>query len=231
MFDDLPPRRLAAEAIGAALLAMGAIGSGIMAERLSNGNIALALLVSSLATAAMAAGLLLMLAEVTAAYFNPAVALALVLRGEMSLAHGASYAAAQIAGALAGAVFTHVMFGMGWVQNATQIRSGLGAGMGEAAATGMLMLAILSCRGRGPAQLAAAVGLVIAANFWATNSTALANPAITIARTITDTFASVRPADAAVFIAVELAAAAAMALGGGWLLAVQASNKGGEPRA
>ncbi len=230
MFDHLPPRRLAAEAIGAALLSMGAIGSGIMAERLSNGNIALALLASSLATAAMAAGLMLMLAEVTAAYFNPAVALALVLRGEMSLAHGASYAAAQIGGALAGAVFTHVMFGMAWVQNATQIRSGLGVGMGEAVATAALMLAILGCRARGAGPLAAAVGLVILGNFWATDSTALANPAVTIARTITDTFASVRPADAGVFIAVELAAAAVMAFAAGWLFAAPKSIKDAEPR-
>jgi glycerol uptake facilitator-like aquaporin len=212
MFDDLPPRRVAVEAFGAALLSMAVTGSGILAERLCNGNIALALLGNSLATAGMLAALLLMLAEETVAYFNPAAALVLVLRGEMKLSHGAAYALAQTAGALAAVVYTHLMFGMAWVQNATQIRSGLGVAMGETVAAAVMLLAVFSCRAKGPARLAAVAGLAAMANFWATNSTGLANPALTIARTVTDTFSSLRPEDAGVFVAVELAAAVLAAI-------------------
>jgi glycerol uptake facilitator-like aquaporin len=219
MSANLPPRQLAAEAAGAALLSMAVTGSGIMAERLSNGNIALALLGCSLGTAAMLAGLLLMLAPAAPACFNPAVALMLVLRGEMKLAHGGAFAAVQTAGALTAVVFTHVMMGMAWVQDATQIRSGLGPAMGEAVAAVVLMLAVMVSRAKGPAYLAAVLALVTMANFWGTNSTALANPALTAARTITDTFASIRPADAAVFIAVELAVAVAIAFAAGRLIA------------
>ncbi|MDZ4790747.1 MAG: MIP/aquaporin family protein [Hyphomicrobiales bacterium] len=212
-------RRLVAETLGSCLLAAIVIGSGIMGEKLAGGNVAVALLANSIATGAGLVVLILTFGPISGAHFNPAVSLAFVLRSELPLREGAYYAAAQIGGALAGAVLAHVMFDMSMVQNATQIRTGLGQWVGEAMATAMLLLVIFACVRSAPAAIPYAVGLVIMANYWATSSTSFANPAITIARTITDTFTAIRPEDAAVFIAVQLATAVATVFLARWLYA------------
>ncbi len=212
-------RRLAAEALGSCLLAAIVIGSGIMAEKLAGGNVAVALLANSIATGAGLVVLILTFGPISGAHFNPAVSLAFVLRRELPLREGAYYAAAQIGGALVGAVLAHVIFDMSMVQNATQIRTGLGQWVGEAMATAMLLMVIFACLRSSASAIPYAVGLVITANYWATSSTSFANPAITIARTITDTFTAIRPEDAPAFIAVQLAAAAATVFVARWLFA------------
>lgn len=214
-------RRLTAEAFGTAILAATVIGSGIMAEQLAGGSVGLALLANSLATGAMLVVLILIFAPVSGAHFNPAVSLAFVLRGDLGFMDGLYYAAAQIGGGLAGAMIAHLMFNMDIVQNANEVRYGLGQWTGEAVATSMLLLAIFACVRHAPSQVPYAVGLVITANYWATSSTSFANPAITISRTITDTFTAIRPQDAAIFIAVQLAAAALTVFAYRWLFAEQ----------
>jgi glycerol uptake facilitator-like aquaporin len=212
-------RRLAAEALGACLLAAMVIGSGIMGERLAGGNVAVALLANSIATGAALVVLILTFSAVSGAHFNPAVSLAFVLRGELPLREGAYYAAAQTGGALAGAVLAHAMFDMSLVQTGTQIRTGVGQWIGEVVATLMLLMVIFACLRGAPTAIPYAVGLVITANYWATSSTSFASPAITIARTITDTFAAIRPVDAPAFIAAQLAAAIAAVYLARWLYA------------
>ncbi len=215
-------RRLTAEALGTGILAATVIGSGIMAEQLAGGNQGLALLANSLATGAMLVVIILIFGPVSGAHFNPAVSLAFVLRGELQVRDAGFYAMAQIGGGLVGAIIAHVMFNMDLVQTATHVRTGPGQWVGEAVATGMLVLAIFACLRHAPQQVPVAVGLVITSNYWATSSTSFANPAITIARTITDTFTAIRPEDAVVFIIVQIAAAAITAAGFSWLFAEKA---------
>ncbi|MDX2265150.1 MAG: MIP/aquaporin family protein [Hyphomicrobiales bacterium] len=212
-------RRLIAEALGSCLLAAVVIGSGIMGERLASGNVGVALLANAIATGAGLVVLILTFGPVSGAHFNPAVSLAFCLRGELPMREGAYYATAQIGGALAGAVLAHAMFDMSLVQTGTQIRTGAGQWIGEAMATAMLLMVIFACLRSAPAAIPYAVGLVITANYWATSSTSFANPAITIARTITDTFAAIRPEDAPAFIAAQLAAAVATVYLARWLYA------------
>ncbi len=222
MIEGGMSRRLAAEALGTGVLAATVIGSGIMAEQLAGGNVGLALLANSLATGAMLVVIILIFGPVSGAHFNPAVSLAFVLRGDLTVKDGSAYALAQIGGGLAGAIVAHLMFNMDLVQSATHVRTGLGQWTGEVVATAMLILAIFACLRHAPGQVPFAVGLVITANYWATSSTSFANPAITIARTITDTFTAIRPEDAAIFIAVQLATAALTIAGYNWLFAEKA---------
>jgi len=207
-------RRLLAETLGAALLSGAVIGSGVMASLLSGGNDGVALLANTLATAAMLYVLVAALGSVSGAHFNPAVTLAMALRREISAGAALLYVPAQIAGCVAGAALAHTMYELPLLSPATTARAGGAQILSEGAATFALVLAIIGVRRWRAAALPGAVALVIAAGYWWTASTSFANPALTIARALSDTFAGVRPADAPGFIAgqfVGALAAAAMA--------------------
>jgi glycerol uptake facilitator-like aquaporin len=198
-------RPIAAEAIGSAALAAIVIGSGVMAERLAGGNVALALLGNTLATAAGLYVLIVVFAPISGAHFNPAVTLAFALRGEMPLREALSYMIAQVAGMLAGVVLAHAMFGLALWLPSTRARSGAAQGLSEAVATFMLLIAIFGTRRARIESTAAAVALAIAAGYWFTASTSFANPAITLARALSDTFAGIRIADVPLFLLGQIA--------------------------
>ncbi len=210
-------RRLAAEFIGTAFLLAAVIGSGIMAAKLSGGNDALALLCNTLPTGAILAVLILIFAPVSGAHFNPAVSLALALRGELTARDAALYLAAQIAGALIGVWAAHLMFELPVWQISATVRTGPGQWLAEAIAAFGLLLTIFGCVSRAPNAVAYAVGLYITAAYWFTASTSFANPAVTIARGFSDTFAGIAPAGIAAFIAAQLAGAGAAVLLAPWL--------------
>lgn len=212
-------RALAAEALGTGLLVATIVGSGIMAEALSGGNSGLALLANSLATGAILVVLIASLGPVSGAHFNPAVTLAFLLRGETTAARALAYAAAQVAGGLAGTVLAHLMFGLDVAQLGQEVRTGPGQWLGEGVATFALVFTILACLRHRPDIVPFAVGLVIMAGYWATSSTSFANPAVTVARAFTDTFAGIRLLDVPGFVAAQLAAALLAASLGRWLLA------------
>ena len=201
------PRRLLAEALGSALLFACVIGSGIMAERLAGGNVAVALLGNTLATAAMLFVLVTMLGPVSGAHFNPAVSLVAALRGELPVRDAALYLAAQLAGGLAGVAVAHAMFEVPLVQFGSHVRAGPGQWLGEAVATFALVLTILGTVRQRPAWVPASVAMVITAGYWFTSSTSFANPAITVARALTDSFAGIRPVDVPGFVVAQLAGA------------------------
>lgn len=209
-------RRLVAEALGTLLLVAGVVGSGIMAQRLTQ-DVALALLCNAIATGALLTVLILIFAPVSGAHFNPAVTLALCARGEIAVRDAALYAAAQIAGGVAGTLLAHAMFALPLLAVGTTARSGGGPWLAEAVATFGLLLTIFGCRSGGYRVVAGAVGLYITAAYWFTASTSFANPAVTLARALTPTFAGIRPADAPLFIAVQLAAALLAAAFARWL--------------
>ena len=198
------PQRLAAEFLGSLLLAGVVIGSGILGERLAGGNDAIALLANTAATAAILYVLITAFAPISGAHFNPAVTLVMVLRRAVKPGDGVLYAVAQIAGCIAGALLAHAMFELPLLQQGTHERSGLAQGLSEAVAAFALVLTILLVSRARADALAAAVALVIAAGYWWTASTSFANPAITIARALTDTFAGIRMADAPLFIGAQL---------------------------
>ncbi len=212
-------RRLAAEFVGTAFLLATVIGSGVMAETLSPANHGVALLGNTVATGAILAVLILIYGPVSGAHFNPAVTLAFALRREIAPADGAAYVAAQVAGALTGAILAHLMFDLPALFASGQARTGPGQWLGEAVATFSLLAAIFGCLRWRPDAVPWAVGLVIAAGYWYTSSTSFANPAVTVARSFTDTFSGIAPAHAPAFIAAQLAGAAAAVLFFRWLLA------------
>jgi glycerol uptake facilitator-like aquaporin len=209
-------RALAAEALGTALLVAGVIGSGIMAERLTH-DVALQLLCNTLATGALLTVLILVFAPVSKAHFNPVVSLVFALRGEIAFLKALAYAVAQIAGAIAGTATAHLMFGLPLFAAGIHARLGAGIWFAEGVATFGLVLTILGCARHGIATVAAAVGLYISAAYWFTASTSFANPAVTIARALTPSFAGIRPEDVAYFIAAQIAGAL-LAAGTGALL-------------
>jgi len=211
-------RCLAAEAVGTALLLATVVGSGIMAERLAGGNAALALLCNTLATGAALAVLIEMLAPVSGAHLNPAVTLVFALSRELPPARAFQYAASQLAGAVTGVVLAHAMFGAELVELSTRARSGPAQWLSEVVATFGLVGAILATRRSRPAAVPYVVGLYIAAAYWFTASTSFANPAVAIARSLTDTFTGIRPTDVPAFVAAELAGAVCAMLFFGWLL-------------
>lgn len=200
-------RKVFAEALGTALLLAIVVGSGIMGGSLAGGNDAIALLGNTLATAAGLVVLILILGPVSGAHFNPAVTAVFALRREISPSLAAAYIAAQIAGGVLGVILAHAMFDLDLLQESVKARSGTGQAIGEATATFGLILTILGSIRFRPESVACAVGLFIAAGYWFTSSTSFANPAVTIARTLTDTFAGVRSADAPMFILAEFAGA------------------------
>ncbi len=207
-------RELAAEGLGTAMLVAGVVGSGIMAQRLTD-DVALQLLCNAVATGALLTVLILIFATVSGAHFNPAVTLAFALRKQMTARRALAYAAAQIAGGILGTVAAHAMFAMKIVAVGTTARTGAHLWIAEAIATGGLLLTIFGCSGR--REVAAAVGLYITAAYWFTASTSFANPAVTIARAFTPSFAGIRPEDVIGFVAVQLATAIAITPFAAWL--------------
>ncbi len=200
-------RRLAAEAFGSAALAAVVIGSGVMAERLAGGNMAVALLANTLATAAGLFALIVVCAPISGAHLNPAVTLVFAWRREMARRDAVAYIAVQCVAMVGGMLLVHLMFGLpAWLPS-TKARPGLAAALSEAVATFMLLFAVLGTRRRALETTAATVALTIAAGYWFTASTSFANPAITIARALSDTFAGIRPADVPLFLAGQLAGA------------------------
>jgi glycerol uptake facilitator-like aquaporin len=202
-------RRLFAECLGSTLLAGCVIGSGILANQLSDANAAIALLGNTAATAAMLFVLISVLGPVSGAHFNPAVTLVMLVRGRLGLAPALSYTVAQVAGCMAGAILAHAMFALPLVQVATTDRSGAALMLSEGVAAFALVFAILGAERWKGVNVAGVVALVIAAGYWWTASTSFANPAITLARAMSDTFAGVRPDDAPGFIAAQFAGALA----------------------
>jgi glycerol uptake facilitator-like aquaporin len=205
-------RRLLAEAVGTALLLATIVGSGIMAERLSGGNEALALLCNSTATGAILVVLIAVFGQVSGAHLNPAVTLTFAVKREIGAALAIGYAFAQVAGAVIGTWAAHVMFDENVLQVSTKARSGPGLWFAEALATFGLILTILGTRRWRAEMVPLTVGLYIASAYWFTASTSFANPAVTIARTITNSFAGIQPPHAPGFIVSQLIGALAGAL-------------------
>lgn len=210
-------RRLAAEALGSAFLLAAVIGSGVMAAKLAGGNGALALLCNTIPTGAILAVLILIFGPLSGAHFNPAVSLAFAMRGELAWRNAAPYIAAQVMGAIAGVWTAHLMFGLPVWQVSETVRSGPGQWFAEGVAAFGLLLTILGCVARAPAALAYAVGLYITAAYWFTASTSFANPAVTIARALSNTYAGIAPSGAPAFIAAQLAGMVAAVGLSGWL--------------
>lgn len=207
-FKPLPMSiRLTAEAIGTALLLATVVGSGIMGTRLSD-DTGIALLANSIATGAMLYVLITMFGPSSGAHFNPAVTLALWLRGEMSITTAFAYIGVQILAAIAGVWVAHAMFDMPLWQLSDTVRTGAGQWLAEAVATFGLVSTILFVRQHQPQAVAGAVALYITAGYWFTASTSFANPAVTLARTLTDSFAGIAPPDMPGFIAAQLVGAA-----------------------
>ena len=211
------PRRIAAEGIGAFFLFATVIGSGMMAEQLSGGNVAIALLGNTLATGAILFVLITMLGPISGAHMNPAVSLVAASRGELGWRDAGAYVAAQLALGILGAWCAHVMFDVPVLQLSTKARTGVGQWLGEAVATFGLVVTILGTVRHRPSWVPASVALYITAAYWFTSSTSFANPAITIARSLSDTFAGIAPQDAPLFIVAQLAGAALASLAAKWL--------------
>jgi glycerol uptake facilitator-like aquaporin len=197
-------QRAASEALGTAFLLATVIGSGIMAQRLSGGNDALALLCNTLPTGAILTVLILIFGPVSGAHFNPAVSLAFGFRGEISWSMVGTYLLAQSCGAAIGVWAAHLMFELPVWQLSTHVRTGSGQWLAEAIATFGLLITIFGCVARRPEAVAYAVGLYITAAYWFTASTSFANPAVTLARSLSDTFAGIAPTGVAAFIAAQL---------------------------
>jgi glycerol uptake facilitator-like aquaporin len=207
-------RRLLAEALGTAFLLATVIGSGIMAERLAGGNLALALLGNTLPTGAILTVLILIFGPVSGAHFNPAVSLVFALRGELERREFALYVAVQTCAAVAGVLIAHAMFDLPLWQISAKARVGLAQSFAEFVATFGLLLTILGCVARAPTAIAYAVGLYITAAYWFTASTSFANPAVTIARALSDTFAGIAPGGVIAFVVAQLLGAMAALLVG-----------------
>jgi len=199
------PRRLAAEAIGSFFLFAGVIGSGIMAESLSGGNVAVALLANTIATGAILYVIIEMFGPVSGAHYNPAVTLAFAIRGEFAWHDVLPYALVQILAGALGALAAHLMFDLDVLQFSTKARAGMGQWTGELVATFGLVLAILSSLHHRPGVVPAVVALYISAAYWFTSSTSFANPAITLVRSLSNTFAGIAPASVPGFIAAQMA--------------------------
>ena len=220
-------QRAVTEALGTAFLLMAVVGSGIMAERLAGGNVALALLANSIATGAALVALILALAPISGAHFNPAVTLADAIQGGIAWREVPGYVSAQIVGAFAGVAAAHLMFGLPLFFASHHARSGIPLLWSEFIATFGLLLINWGCARVRSSAVSIAVGAYIAGAYWFTASTSFANPAVTLARAASDTFAGIRPADAPGFIVAQLAATVAAAVFFRWLAPVplSAANK------
>ena len=215
-------RRLTAEALGTGLLVATVVGSGIMAERLTE-DVALRLLCNSVATGAALVVLIALFAPVSGAQFNPVVTLLAALEGRLRAVEALLFTLAQIAGGIVGTVLAHVMFGLAPVTASTTVRSGAGQWLGEIVATFGLVLLIRGSRRATELPAAVLVGLYITAAYWFTSSTSFANPAVTIARAFTASFAGIAPGDVPAFILAQVAGALLAAGLGNWLFSTDAS--------
>jgi glycerol uptake facilitator-like aquaporin len=218
-------RALAAEALGSFFLFAGVIGSGVMAEALSAGNDGVALLANTIATGAILYVLIAMLGPVSGAHFNPAVTLALAACGRVARSRAAPYLAVQLAAGVLGAFTVHLMFDLPILQVSTRGRAGIGQWTGELVATFGLVLAIFGLVRHRPQAVPAGVALYIVAAYWFTSSTSFANPAITLARSLSDSFAGIAPADVPGFVLAQLAGAALATALARWLFAQEHADR------
>lgn len=198
------PRRLVAEAIGTAMLLAAVVGSGIMGERLAAGNVAVALLANSIATGGALVALILTFGPISGAHFNPAVTLAIAWRRGLAWREVPAYLIAQLGGAFAGVGIAHLMFGLPLFFASQHVRHGRGQLLAEFVAAFGLLAMIFGCDRCKPAMVPLGVAAYIVAACWFTASTSFANPAVTLARSVTDTFAGIRPVDAPPFIVAQL---------------------------
>ncbi|APE27669.1 aquaporin [Aurantiacibacter gangjinensis] len=210
-------RRVAAEALGSFFLFAGVIGSGVMGEQLAAGNVAVALLANTIATGAILYVLIAALGPVSGAHFNPAVTLAFALRREIGWRLAAGYVAVQVAAGALGAWAVHLMFDLPILQFSTKARTGIGQWSGELVATFGLVFTILALLRVRPAAIPAAVGLYITSAYWFTSSTSFANPAISVVRSLSNTFAGIAPGDVPGFVVAQLAGAVLAVIVAGWL--------------
>jgi glycerol uptake facilitator-like aquaporin len=210
-------QRGVAECLGTAFLLAAVVGSGIMAAKLSGGNGALALLCNTLPTGAILTVLILTLAPISGAHFNPAVSIAFTLCRLLPARTLAVYIAAQVSGAVLGVWAAHLMFQLPLWQLSGTVRTGTGQWFAEAVATFGLLLTILGCLARTPSAVPYAVGLYITSAYWFTASTSFANPAVTIARSLSDTFSGIAPGGVVAFIAAQLIGMLAAVVLGRWL--------------
>lgn len=220
-------RRLFSEWLGTALLVAVVIGSGIMGENLADGNEAIALLGNTLATGAALVVLILIFGPISDAHFNPVVSLSFALQRKLPWPEFVAYIIMQIIGGMAGAVLAHIMFSLPLIEASTHARTGVGVWTGEIVASFGLLATILGCLRNRPDAIPYAVGLFITAGYWFTSSTSFANPAVTIARSLTDTFSGIRPEDVGGFIAAQIIGAVLATLVFKWLWTNQRFNDGG----
>jgi glycerol uptake facilitator-like aquaporin len=211
-------RRLVAEAVGTAGLVTAVIGSGIMAERLAGGNVAIALLANTLATGAALVALILAFSAISGAHFNPVVSFVTAAAGRMRASEAVAYSLAQILGAFAGAATADLMFGEPMFSISTHARDGTGQVFSEFVATSGLVGVILGCARSQPTAIPYAVACYIVSAYWFTASTSFANPAVTLARAVSDTFAGIRPADVPAFLVAQVLGGGAAAVLFAWLL-------------
>jgi glycerol uptake facilitator-like aquaporin len=210
-------KRLVVEFLGTAFLLAGVVGSGIMAAKLAGGNGALALLCNTLPTGAILTVLILTFGPISGAHFNPAVSIAMALRRELPSRVAAAYIAAQIIGGIVGVLAAHAMFELPLWQVSMNVRTGPGQWLAEFVATFGLLLTIIGCATRTPAAIPYAVGLYITAAYWFTASTSFANPAVTIARALSDTYVGIAPAGVLAFIVAQMIGALAAVALARWL--------------
>jgi glycerol uptake facilitator-like aquaporin len=218
-------KRIVAECLGTAFLLAGVVGSGIMAAKLAGGNGALALLCNTLPTGAILTVLILTFGPVSGAHFNPAVSIAVALRRELPTNLAIAYIVAQIIGGIVGVLAAHAMFELPLWQVSMNVRTGPGQWFAEFVATFGLLLTIFGCAARTPAAIPFAVGLYITAAYWFTASTSFANPAVTIARALSDTYAGIAPAGVLAFIAAQLVGAVAATVLARWLFIPQTGDR------
>lgn len=217
-------RRLACEGVGTAILLAAVVGSGIMAQRLSGGNTAIALLANTLATGGALFAIIATFGPYSGAHFNPVVTLADAWQGGMAWRSVPAYILVQIAGAIAGVAAANVMFGEPVFFASQHVRAGAAQGLGEAIATFGLLATIWGCSRRAPQLVAFAVPAYIVGAYWFTSSTSFANPAVTIARSLSDSFAGIRPADVPIFILAQLVGGTAATLLFHWIDPVRKSE-------
>jgi glycerol uptake facilitator-like aquaporin len=210
-------RQLFSEWLGTVFLLAAVVGSGIMAQKLAGGNVALALLGNTIPTGCILVVLILIFGPLSGAHFNPAVTIAFAWRGELPWSNAGAYIAAQILGAIAGVWAAHLMFELPVWQFSSTARAGPAQWFAEAIATFGLLLAIFGCAARTPTAIPYAVGLYITAAYWFTASTSFANPAVTIARSLSDTFAGIAPSGVIAFIVAQLIGMSAAVIVSRWL--------------
>jgi len=218
-------RRVTAEAVGTALLLAAIVGSGIMGERLAGGNVAIALLATSIATGAALVALILTFGPISGAHFNPLVTLSVADQGGLAWRDTPAYVAAQVVGAVLGVVSAHLMFDEPVISMSTRVRSGLPQAFSEYVATFGLVGTIWGCSRARADAVPFAVGAYITAAYWFTASTSFANPAVTLARAMTATFAGIRPLDVPPFIAAQFFGALSAALLFRWLTPVSPTRE------